>query len=143
MTRAPRKLTRSDTLLPYTALFRSGGRAAGRAALAWAARPAPASEAVPSAFVLVAAKDLKAGAFVSADHLRWQPWPEKNLPAIYVVKGERKSEEFVGAVVRHTITAGQPVPDAGVVRPGDRGVLPAVPTPALPPVPEARTTAVE
>src|SRR3546814_8396086 len=113
------------------AVMAQGWLSAELAALASAASPAPASEAVPSAFVLVAAKDLKAGAFVSADHLRWQPWPEKNLPAVYVVKGERKSEEFVGAVVRHTITAGQPVTDAGIVRPGDRGFLAAVLTPGM------------
>lgn len=113
------------------AVLAQGWLSAERSALMAAAKPAPAAEAVPSTFVLVAAKDLKSGGFVLPDHLRWQPWPEKNLASVYAVKGERKPEEFVGAVVRHTITAGQPVTDGGIVRPGDRGFLAAVLTPGM------------
>jgi pilus assembly protein CpaB len=64
--------------------------------------------------------------------VKWQPWPKDGLNSEYVVKGGKHSEkDFVGAVVRSAIVAGQPITDHRVVHPGDRGFLAAVLTPGL------------
>ncbi len=80
----------------------------------------------PTGYILVADKELTAGQFVRADHLKWQPWPEDALNDEYAQKSERKIEDFVGTVVRTLITPGQPITDRLVVHPGDRGFLAAV-----------------
>jgi pilus assembly protein CpaB len=80
----------------------------------------------PAKKVLVAKENLTAGSFVSEDDMKWQPWPEEGIIESYAVFGERKSEDFVGTVVRTAMIAGQPLTDARVVHPGDRGFLAAV-----------------
>jgi pilus assembly protein CpaB len=84
-----------------------------------------------STHVLVAARDIPAGNFVNAADLRWQSWPDQSVPSQYVVrvaanKGEDASKNFIGAVVRHGIVAGQPISKDVMVKPGDRGFLAAV-----------------
>ena len=87
----------------------------------------PEEKAVAAAeYVLVANDELAAGSFVKADHLKWQPWPEEGILDSYTVKGKRELEDFVGTVVRTKINAGEPITDARVVHPGDRGFLAAV-----------------
>ena len=83
-------------------------------------------KAQPTTQILVADKELTSGQFVRADHLKWQNWPEEGLNEEYALKSVRKVEEFVGAVVRNSITPGQPITDGLVVHPGDRGFLAAV-----------------
>ncbi len=87
----------------------------------------PEEKAVAAAqYVLVTNEELAAGSFVKVDHLKWQPWPEEGVLDSYTVKGKRELEEFVGTVVRAKINAGEPLTDARVVHPGDRGFLAAV-----------------
>lgn len=81
--------------------------------------------------VLVAKTDVPAGRFLRAQDLRWQGWPKGNLAPTYVLQGKRKAEEFDGAVVRHSLVAGQPVTDPMVVRPGEQGFLAAVLEPGM------------
>jgi pilus assembly protein CpaB len=81
--------------------------------------------------VLVADVALPAGVFVKPQHLRWQRWPTDDVPESYVLKGVRKQDEMVGAVVRRGIAAGEPVTDGAVVKPGDRGFLAAVLNPGM------------
>lgn len=76
--------------------------------------------------VLVAKADMPAGRFLRAQDLRWQGWPKGALAPTYIVQGKRKPEEFAGAVVRHSLVAGQPITDATIVRPGEQGFLAAV-----------------
>lgn len=76
--------------------------------------------------VLVATEDLKAGSFVRIAKLKWLAWPEDGVADEYVVKGRRDIKGFDGAVVRNALTPGQPITDALVVHPGDRGFLAAV-----------------
>ncbi|BCX17622.1 MAG: fimbriae assembly protein [Geminicoccaceae bacterium] len=96
---------------------------------------APAATAAPAPVrqkaVLVAAVDLPAGSFVQPGHLRWQTWPDVDLPASYFVKGVRGEDEVVGAVVRYALAAGQPFTDGGLVKPGERGFLAAVLAPGM------------
>ncbi len=79
--------------------------------------------------VLVAKGNIPAGHFVRPENLRWQPWPEGAIAPSYVVSGQHKLEDYVGAVVRIGLSDGEPITDARVVRPGDRGFLAAVLTP--------------
>lgn len=81
--------------------------------------------------VLVADAALPAGAFVQVQHLRWQRWPDDDVPESYVVRGTREPAAFVGAVVRRGLVAGQPVVDAMLVKPGERGFLAAVLEPGM------------
>ncbi len=76
--------------------------------------------------VLVARTDLPAGTFVGEQHLRWQTWPDDDLPDNYLVKGEFDEEKLYGAVVRRGMPAGTPVLITQMVKPGDRGFLAAV-----------------
>lgn len=85
----------------------------------------------PITHVLVAAADLTTGRFIAAEDLRWQAWPDEALAPAYVVEGTQSAEDFVGAVVRSRLTAGEPVTEGRLVRPGDRGFLAAVLTPGM------------
>ena len=87
--------------------------------------PAPAPEAANNE-ILVAKEDLPAGTLLQPDQMRWQAWPDAGLAPTYLVKGKRKPEDMTGAVVRQGVTAGQPITDAVVVKPGESGFLAAV-----------------
>ncbi|HEV7372388.1 Flp pilus assembly protein CpaB [Arenibaculum sp.] len=80
----------------------------------------------PATMVLVAAVDLPPGHFLQAGQLRWQAWPDEALSPAHIVQGQRPEEDFVGAVSRVPVLAGEPVTDARFVRPGERGFLAAV-----------------
>ncbi|MEE9140001.1 MAG: Flp pilus assembly protein CpaB [Alphaproteobacteria bacterium] len=107
-----------------TVFFAQSWMDAQRAAIA-AQVPEPGPEKALTE-VLVIKEDLSAGSFVKPEHMRWQAWPDDNLTPAYVIKGTRQSDEFVGAVVRNGISAGEPITDGRVVKPGDRGFLAAV-----------------
>lgn len=83
-------------------------------------------EKKPVRQVLVAKADLAIGTLLRPDMLHWQAWPDASLPPNYAVEGERKAEDFTGALVRFPISAGEPVTDAKVVTPGNAGFLAAV-----------------
>ena len=108
----------------FTAMFARNWISAERAAImASVPKETPKTAAVE---VLVAARALPAGTFITKDSLRWQAWPEDGVAEGYTVKGQREPKEFEGAVVRNAITEGEPLLDARVVHPGDRGFLAAV-----------------
>lgn len=90
---------------------------------------APKAEEVNEAQVLVADGDLPAGRILQEADLRWQPWPEDGVSETYALKGEHEIGDYVGAVLRSRIVAGEPLSQARVVKPGDRGFLAAVLTP--------------
>ena len=73
-----------------------------------AAAPAP----VPAGpKVLVATKALPVGTIITADSVRYQPWPKELIEAAYFKEGDGGAsiESLVGTVVRNTVTAGQPL----------------------------------
>ncbi len=76
--------------------------------------------------VLVVAENLSLGTFIKAEHLRWQVWPKDGVVEGYIKKETRKIEDFVGGVVRTSITDGQPFTESLIVKPGERGFLAAV-----------------
>lgn len=91
------------------------------------AKPSP-QEAVnqPSNEVLVAANDLPAGRIVEKGDLKFRSWPQDGLTEGYVLKAVDAEKPFIGAVVRRGIVKGEPLTDARVVKPGERGFLAAI-----------------
>jgi pilus assembly protein CpaB len=90
---------------------------------------APAEEEVSE--VLVAEMSIPAGRFIKPQDVRWQRWPSGDIPDTYIVKGTETKDAVVGAVVRRGLSSGQPITDASVVKPGDRGFLAAVLSPGM------------
>lgn len=76
--------------------------------------------------VLVAAERLTPGQFVKPGALRWQKWPDVELPASYLVRGVADETAFEGAVARQVMVPGDPIVPENLIRPGDRGFLAAV-----------------
>jgi pilus assembly protein CpaB len=63
--------------------------------------------------------------------LRWQAWPQGNLPPTYIIEGKRPISDFVGAVARSQFHVGEPIVETEIVMPGSRGFLAAVLKPGL------------
>ena len=85
----------------------------------------------PAMQVLVARNAIHTGQLVKPDDLRWQPWPQGNLPPSYIVEGKRPITDFVGAVARKQFHVGEPIVETDIVMPGSRGFLAAVLRPGL------------
>ncbi|GAB4369344.1 MAG: hypothetical protein Kow00114_29070 [Kiloniellaceae bacterium] len=93
------------------------------------AQPVAAVQAPPppqGIQVLVAKVPLPTGAFIQPDQLRWQVWPDDDIPENYLTEEETTLEAYQGAVVRRGFTAGEPIIPMRVIRPGERGFLAAV-----------------
>jgi pilus assembly protein CpaB len=98
-----------------------------RAALiAQVGAPKEAPPAAPTLQVLVARNAVHTGQIVKPDDLRWQSWPEGSLAPSYIIEGKRPMSDFVGAVARSQIAAGEPVTDGKLVLAGTRGFMAAV-----------------
>ncbi len=93
--------------------------------------PTAAAPAPRGTEILVAKVDIAAGQFIRPEHLRWQSWPDGALSPNYVVQGRRPLEDFVGAVARLPVAAGEPVTEGRVVVPGNSGFLAAVLQPGM------------
>lgn len=77
--------------------------------------------------ILVAAADVPAGQFIQQQHVRWQSWaPEHVTEAFFKKSPTSKDDDFIGAVVRQGIRAGEPILKAQIVKPQERGFLAAV-----------------
>ena len=76
--------------------------------------------------IIVAKQGLPAGTLIKKAHLRWQAWPDAGVSNAYLVHGKTTLENLVGTVVRLGIASGEPITEARVVRPGQRGFLAAV-----------------
>ena len=98
---------------------------------------------IPTVKVLVAKSDLVVGTQIGRENLHWQTWPQESVAPTYVVEGNKLTdagksseqkltiEDFIGAVVRLPIAAGQPLTPGLVARAGDRGFLAAVLQPGM------------
>ena len=75
--------------------------------------------------VLVAQRALPAGTIITADSIGFQQWPKEMVQDAYFVEGEADMSKLLGTVVRFPVTAGQPVTQGALVKPGDRGFLAA------------------
>jgi len=81
--------------------------------------------------IIVAKRALPAGTLIKPNQLRWQAWPDAGMSDAYLVDGKTKLEDMEGTVVRLGISPGEPITDARVVRPGERGFLAAVVRPGF------------
>jgi pilus assembly protein CpaB len=84
--------------------------------------------------VLVATRTLPVGTIVDAGAFRYQPWPQGLVQDAYYTRGEGSggdAQSLIGTVVRSEITAGQPVTQGAIVRPGERGFLAAALGPGM------------
>lgn len=92
----------------------------------------PAAQEGPQ--VLVATRALPVGTIIDAEAFRYQPWPEGLVQDAYFVRGGEGSVDpssLIGTVVRTEITAGQPVTQGSLIRPGERGFLAAALGPGM------------
>ncbi len=104
------------------------GASAPQAAAAAAPAPVPTGPKV-----LVATRALPPGTLITADSVRYQPWPKELVQEAYFKEGDEGAsvEGLVGTVVRNAITAGQPLTQGSLVKPGDRGFLAAALGPGM------------
>lgn len=114
-----------------TAFFARTWLTSERAAAVQVARPDPVPQRPPALQVLVARGDLRTGQIIRPDDLRWQVWPEGTMAPTYIVEGRRPLSDFVGAVARGPVSAGEPITEGRVVLPGSRGFMAAVLTPGM------------
>ncbi len=81
--------------------------------------------------VLVATRALPVGTILDASALKFQPWPKELVDNAYYLKDKADLKSLQGTVVRNAITAGQPVTQGALVKPGDRGFLAAALGPGM------------
>lgn len=81
--------------------------------------------------VLVATRALPVGTILDATALKFQPWPKELVDGAYYLKDKTDLKALQGTVVRNAITAGQPVTQGALVKPGDRGFLAAALAPGM------------
>ncbi|HEY6869103.1 MAG TPA: Flp pilus assembly protein CpaB, partial [Novosphingobium sp.] len=97
--------------------------------------PAPAAQAVQPVptgpKVLVAQRALPTGTIITQDALVFQAWPKEMVKDAYFLEGQADMNKLLGTVVRYPITAGQPLTQGALVRPGDRGFLAAALGPGM------------
>lgn len=81
--------------------------------------------------VLVATRALPVGTILDATALKFQPWPKELIDNAYYIKEKTDLKSLQGTVVRNPITAGQPVTQGALVKPGERGFLAAALGPGM------------
>jgi len=96
-----------------------------------AAVPMAAAAAVDGPEVLVATRALPVGTILDASALKFQPWPKELVDGAYFLRAGTDLQALQGTVVRNAITAGQPVTQGALVKPGDRGFLAAALGPGM------------
>jgi pilus assembly protein CpaB len=102
---------------------------AGASAPAANAAAMPAKPNGPQ--ILVATRALQVGTIVGPDSYRYQPWPKELVEGAYFLKGKFEVDSLNGTVVRSPVTAGQPLTQGALVKPGDRGFLAAALGPGM------------
>jgi pilus assembly protein CpaB len=88
----------------------------------------PAPPPLATTEVLVAKTDLSTGRVINESNLGWQTWPAASASSALVRKSDRPGaiKEFVGALVRSPIVAGEPIRDSKVVLAKGGGFMAAV-----------------
>jgi pilus assembly protein CpaB len=98
---------------------------------------APSASATPvvpaGPEVLVATRALPVGTIIDAESLRFQVWPDGLVQPAYFIKGRPGTNpaDLIGTVVRNEITAGQPLTNGSLIKPGERGFLAAALGPGM------------
>lgn len=81
--------------------------------------------------VLVATRALPVGTILDATALQFKPWPKELVDNAYYLRATTDVKALAGTVVRNPITAGQPLTQGALVKPGDRGFLAAALGPGM------------
>ncbi len=83
--------------------------------------------------VLVATRALPVGTIIDAEAFKYQMWPQGLVQPAYYIKGEGgvNPADLIGTVVRNEITAGQPITQGSLIKPGERGFLAAALGPGM------------
>lgn len=77
--------------------------------------------------ILVAANNLQLGHFIKPEDMVWQSWPDENVHESYIQHGEDITpESFAGAVLNTSLSAGEPILNGRLIKPGNRGFMAAV-----------------
>lgn len=79
--------------------------------------------------IAVAAADLAPGTPLSAERVRWVPWPRQARLAGQFARGD--APRLAGAVVRTPVLAGEPINEGRLARRGDGGALAAAVRPSM------------
>ena len=109
-----------------------GTALAARSMLGGGAAPqAAAAQQAQGPKVLVAQRALPVGTIITQDSISYQAWPKDMVKDAYFIEGEADVNKLIGTVVRFPVTAGQPVTQGALVRPGDRGFLAAALGPGM------------
>ncbi len=89
---------------------------------------APPPPPLATVDVLIAKSDLDTGQVVGAKDVGWQTWPAASTGSSFIRKTDRPDaiKDFVGAVVRTPVAAGEPIRDSKVVSSKPGGFLAAV-----------------
>lgn len=107
-----------------------------RAELAALERSEPVQvETIDTVEVLVSQEALASGTFLSLEQFSWTAFPADNIPESYLTRADlaveaethgNTDDPLSGAVIRGTLTEGEPLTVGQIIRPGDRGFLAAV-----------------
>src|SRR5690606_16512177 len=127
-------MDRKKLVLLLGALIVAIGTAmAARSMFAGASAPQAAAEPAQAEGpkVLVAKRALPMGTIITADAIGFQLWPKEMVQDAYFIDGEADMTKLLGTVVRHAVTAGEPVTQGSLVSPGDRGFLAAALGPGM------------
>ena len=81
--------------------------------------------------VLVATRALPVGTILDATALQYKPWPKELVDNAYYLRANSDVKALAGTVVRQAVTAGQPITQGSLVKPGDRGFLAAALGPGM------------
>jgi pilus assembly protein CpaB len=108
----------------------AGGIAAYLAAGSKAPPPPPPTPVVqvPTVDILVAKADLNRGQVIEDQDIAWQTWPADAANPNFIKKTDRPDavKDFVGAIVRVAMVAGDPIRDPNIVMAKGSGFLAAV-----------------
>jgi pilus assembly protein CpaB len=93
-----------------------------------APKPEPPPPPLATVDVLVAKADLGIGQVVGEGDVGWQTWPAASATASFVRKTDRPdaTKDFVGAIVRTSIAAGEPIRDSKVIGAKGGGFMAAI-----------------
>jgi len=95
------------------------------------AEATPIAVPTPSKSVLIARSQIQRGQLLKPEDFAWQQWPEGGVDKNYIVLGTKSPDDFTGWVARLPISAGEPVTEAKIIAPGNRGFLAAVLHPGM------------
>ena len=91
----------------------------------------PIALPMPAKSVLIARSSIQRGQLLKPEDFAWEPWPEGGIDKNYVVIGTKTPESFTGWVARNPLSAGEPITEAKIVAPGNRGFLAAALRPGM------------